>query len=171
MHKSAFTLVDYDSANPLHKERFGALNREWLVRYFRVEDHDEAAFADPEGHVLESGGVLLFAQVGNEIIGTGSLVPMEKAVFEIAKMAVTDAWQGRGIGEQMLVALIARAVQKNAQRLFIVSNTALEPAIRLYRKHGFADSAESRHGHYERGNITLERAMEKQAVDKQASSG
>jgi ribosomal protein S18 acetylase RimI-like enzyme len=34
-----------------------------------------------------------------------------------------------------------------------------ERAIRLYRRHGFKDSAEIRHTHYERGNITLERSL------------
>lgn len=152
-------LIDYDTRNPEHKLQFGALNREWLDRYFRVEDHDAEAFADPELHVLADDGVILMASADDVIVGTGSLMKMEEATYEIAKMAVTEAWQGQGIGGRILRALIERARGKKARRLFIVSNTKLETAIQLYRRHGFADSKENRHRHYERGNITLERAV------------
>jgi GNAT superfamily N-acetyltransferase len=163
MQKTELSLFDYDTRNPEHKARFGALNREWLERYFRVEDHDAETFADPETHVLAGGGVIIMAETAGDIVGTGSLVPMEAGVYEIAKMAVTDAWQGKGIGERILAALIARARAKAVRRLFIVSNTKLENAIRLYRRHGFGDSAQNRHGHYERGNITLEMPLESAA--------
>jgi GNAT superfamily N-acetyltransferase len=153
------SLFDYDPANPAHKKQFAALNREWLERYFRVEDHDAHAFADPEGTILRKDGVILMAEAEGEIIGTGSLMRLEEATYEVAKMAVTEQWQGRGIGERILLALIDRARKKKARRLFIVSNTKLETAIRLYRRHGFTDSKEVRHGHYERGNITLERPL------------
>ncbi len=149
-------IYDYDTKNSLHRERFGALNREWLTRYFRVEDQDAAAFADPEGHVLNNGGVILMAETEDGIIGTGSLIYMEEGAYEIAKMAVTDKCQGQGIGERLLLALMQRAREKEATRIFIVSNTKLERAIRLYRRHGFINSVENRHSHYERGNITLE---------------
>lgn len=160
MQNSTVTLEDYDAALPEHKEQFGALNREWLTKYFYVEDQDEAAFADPEGKILKKGGVILFARAEGLVVGTGSLVPMEeKGYFEIAKMAVTEAWQKHKIGQQMIVALIERAKVIKATKLYIVSNTKLENAIRLYRRHGFVDSAEARHKSYARGDITLERPM------------
>jgi len=171
MQEVKLSIFDYDTGNPLHKERFGALNREWLERYFRVEDHDSQSFADPEGKVLAKDGAILFAETEGDIIGTGSLLKMEEATYEVAKMAVTEHWQGRGIGERILLALIERAREKKASRLFIVSNTKLETAIRLYRKHGFADSVENRHSHYERGNITLERSLTRESMDKKQAAG
>jgi GNAT superfamily N-acetyltransferase len=171
MQTAKLSLIDYDTRNPEHKKQFGALNREWLERYFRVEDHDAEAFADPEGHVLTDGGVILMASVEGGIVGTGSLIALEEATYEVAKMAVTQAWQGQGIGERLLLALMERARDKRARRLFIVSNTKLETAIRLYRRHGFADSAENRHGHYERGNITLEKSLLKSSLDKRGRAG
>lgn len=156
MQKPTFSICDYEPYLPIHKERFAALNREWLERYFRVEAQDEISFANPEATVLNKGGIILMVSAGNEIVGTGSLLAMEEATYEIAKMAVTDTWQGRGIGETLLLALIRRAKEKNAKKLFIISNTSLERAIRLYRRHGFSNSLENRHAHYERGNITLE---------------
>lgn len=150
------SLFDYDIKNPLHKEKFGVLNREWLNRYFRVEAQDADAFANPEGRILAKGGVIIMAAIGDNIIGTGSLLPLEEAIYEVAKMAVTEQYQAQGIGKRILQALIERARSMEANRLYIVSNTKLERAIRLYRRHGFKNSAENRHSHYERGNITLE---------------
>lgn len=154
--QTAITLEAYDAANPQHKEQFAALNREWLNQYFKVEPFDEDIFADPEGQVIDKGGVILFARAGDEIVGTGSLLPLEKGCYEIAKMGVTKHWQKNKIGEQLIIALLDRAAKLKAKKLYIVSNTVLENAIRLYRRHGFVDSPEVRHGHYERGNITLE---------------
>jgi GNAT superfamily N-acetyltransferase len=159
MQQTELSLIDYDPGNPEHKKHFEAFNREWLERYFRVEDRDAEAFANPESYVLAEDGVILMAKTQEGFVGTGSLMKMEDATYEVAKMAVTEVWQGKGIGEHILLALIERARGKKARKLFIVSNTKLENAIRLYRKHGFKDSAENRHIHYERGNITLERSL------------
>ena len=109
--------------------------------------------------MLAKDGVILMAAAEGDIVGTGSLMKLEQDTYEVAKMAVTEKWQGRGIGERIFLTLVARARKKQARKLFIVSNTKLETAIRLYRRHGFTDSAENRHGHYERGNITLERSL------------
>jgi ribosomal protein S18 acetylase RimI-like enzyme len=159
MQQAKLSLCEYDAGNPKHKEYFALLNREWLEHYFRVEDHDKTTFADPKKAILDKGGVILFAELDGKIVGTGSLCALEEASYEIAKMAVTQNAQGRGIGEKLLLALMERARNLQAAKLFIVSNTKLETAIRLYRKHGFKDSTENRHAHYERGNITLECAL------------
>jgi ribosomal protein S18 acetylase RimI-like enzyme len=156
---SRIAFCDYDPENPQHREHFGALNREWLTRYFFVEPQDEAAFADPESTVLDGGGVILMALCDGVIVGTGSLLRHRDGTCEIAKMAVTEAAQGSGIGSELLALLMDRARDMGAAKLFIVSNTALQRAIRLYRRHGFVDSSENRHGHYARGNITLEYTM------------
>ncbi len=167
MHTTNIKIIDYDATQVLHRQRFASLNREWLERYFWVEEHDTKAFHDPEGTVLKKGGVILMAVADGEVVGTGSLFKLEGGVFEIAKMAVTDRLQGRGIGDKLMQALITRALVMGAQKLFIVSNTALERALRLYRRHGFVDSAEVRHTHYARGNITLEKPL----LDRCAQAG
>jgi len=163
-HKKAHarvTLIDYVPGNSIHRERFGALNREWLTKYFYVEPHDEAMFADPETIVLGKGkdGTILFAEAEGNIVGTGGLLRLRDGSFELVRMAVTEDYQGCGIGEQILAALLERVRAKGVKKVFIVSNTLLENAIRLYRRHGFKDSAENRHTHYARGNITLELAL------------
>lgn len=153
---AAITLEDYVPESEEHKQRFGALNREWLEKYFYVEPQDEAMFADPEGVVIEKGGAIIFARADGMIVGTCGLKPMEEGVYEIVRMAVTSGWQNRKIGERLLVAILEKARERKARKLFIISSTILEGAIRLYRRYGFTDSPEPRHKAYARGNITLE---------------
>src|SRR5665213_2910559 len=87
MQSDRVAIIDYDPGNPLHKERFAALNREWLTTYFFVEDEDERAFRDPQGKILDKDGVILLVEAAGEIIGTGSLLKMQPSGYEIAKMA------------------------------------------------------------------------------------
>ena len=56
-------------------------------------------------------------------------------------------------------AAIGHALESGARRIIIVSNTVLEPAIRLYRKHGFVPVPLSPDERYQRANIRLEREL------------
>ena len=62
---------------------------------------------------------------------------MAPGEFEVAKMAVTDAAQGLGIGRRLLQATIETARESGAARLFLETNSVLAPAIRLYESVGF----------------------------------
>jgi ribosomal protein S18 acetylase RimI-like enzyme len=75
---------------------------------------------------------------------------------EIAKMAVAPEARGRGYGDLLMEAAIRFARNVGASRIIIVSNTVLEPAIRLYEKHGFMRVPLSSDGRYRRANIRLE---------------
>ena len=39
---------------------FERLNREWIERWFAVEDADREMFADPEAQIVEPGGQIFF---------------------------------------------------------------------------------------------------------------
>jgi ribosomal protein S18 acetylase RimI-like enzyme len=75
-------------------------------------------------------------------------------------MAVAATARGRGFGDLLMDACIAFAHERKAHRLIIVSNTVLEPAIRLYRKHGFVQVPLARDARYERANIRLEMELQ-----------
>jgi ribosomal protein S18 acetylase RimI-like enzyme len=60
-------------------------------------------------------------------------------------------------------AAIQFATGIGAPRIIIVSNTVLEPAIRLYEKHGFERVPLAADGRYRRANIRLERVLESTA--------
>ena len=56
--------VEVVAYRPEWREDFARLNREWLERYFSVEEFDERMFADPEALILAPGGGIFFARAG-----------------------------------------------------------------------------------------------------------
>ncbi len=53
-------------------------------------------------------------------------------------------------------ATLAKLSALGASKVYLVSNTALDPAISLYRKHGFRTVSEGAHPSYARANIHME---------------
>ena len=145
----------WQPGSPEHRQAFADLNREWLNEFFRVELADEAMFADPQSYIIDKGGDIFFARLDGRIVGTVGLIKMEDGTYELAKMGVTSAVRGHGVGRQLAEALIAGARRRNARRLYIASNRKLAQAITLYKKLGFKELPEP-DMRYERADITLE---------------
>ena len=80
----------------------------------------------------------------------------DEGVYEIAKMAVEKNTRGKGYGNLLMEAAIGGAKAKGADKIIIVSNTILEPAIKLYKKYGFRTIRLGQDPNYERGNIEME---------------
>ena len=94
---------------PGDEAAFRRLNEEWIIRYFRLEAKDEEAIADPQRNILASGGRIFFAAIERECVGCCALIPCGAGEFEVAKMAVTAACQGMGIGRKLLEAVVDAA--------------------------------------------------------------
>jgi putative acetyltransferase len=144
---------------PYREELRGAfeeLNREWIEAHFTLEPADREVLDDPRGKILEPGGQVLFVLEGGEVKGTCAVLRHSREECEIAKMAVAPAARGRGFGDLLMVACIAFARSIGAHRITILSNTVLEPAIRLYRKHGFVPVPFAADPRFQRANIRLE---------------
>jgi putative acetyltransferase len=131
---SPVTIRNYQ---PGDEASFQRLNEEWIVRHFVLEDKDRAVLGDPAQHILKPGGQIIFAVIGSEAIGCCALVPERPAEYEVAKMAVTAAYQGRGIGRQILEAVIVEARRMGASRLYLETNSKLPSATHLYASVGF----------------------------------
>jgi putative acetyltransferase len=116
---------------------FRTLNEEWIVRYFVMEPKDEASLSDPRRTILDRGGRIFFAFRNGEPLGCCALLAMAPGEFEVAKMAVTQAAQGAGIGRRLLEQVIAEARAAGAHRLFLETNRKLPSAIHLYESVGF----------------------------------
>jgi ribosomal protein S18 acetylase RimI-like enzyme len=138
---------------------FEQLNRDWIESYFVLEEADREVFRDPVGHVLDPGGQIFFVMDGTEVLGTCAVLRHSTEECEIAKMAVAPAARGRGLGDRLMQAAIDFAEKSGTRRLVIVSNTVLEPALRLYRKYGFHEVPLQSDGRYRRANIRLEREL------------
>lgn len=124
---------------PGDERLFRELNEEWITRYFQLEPADKEKLGDPRGQILDHGGRILLAFNGDCGVGCCALISIRSGEFEVAKMAVTDAHQGKGIGHRLMAATIGKAREIGATRLYIETNHTLIPAIRLYRAHGFQD--------------------------------
>jgi GNAT superfamily N-acetyltransferase len=83
-------------------------------------------------------------------------------IYELAKMAVTDAFQGKGIGKALIEHCIREAAALGAKTLILYSNTKLTAAINLYKKYGFTEIPAG-DSHYVRSNIKMQMSI----VDKQ----
>jgi GNAT superfamily N-acetyltransferase len=145
------TIEDFRSE---HRDAFKALNLAWISTHWEPEPEDYKALDAPESYILEPGGHILLALAGGDVVGTCALIAMTDG-YELAKMAVSEAARGAGIGERLGRAAIERASTLGARRLFLESNTVLEPAIRLYRKLGFVE-IKGPPSPYARANIQME---------------
>ena len=148
---------------PEFRAAFDDLNREWIERYFALEPADREILGDPDGKIISAGGQVFFVIERGEILGTCAILRHSTDEYEIAKMAVAPEARGRGLGDLLMDACIAFARDRGAHRVIIVSNTVLEPAIRLYRKHGFVQVPLTGDPRYERANIRLEMELRPKA--------
>jgi putative acetyltransferase len=142
------------------RSAFERLNREWIETWFEVEDEDREVFRNPEAKILAAGGQIFFVLRQGEVLGTCAVIPHGPGEWEIAKMAVASAARGQGLGDLLMEAAIDFAHSMQARRVIIVSNTALQPALRLYQKHGFLVVPMIDDGRYRRANIRLELELE-----------
>lgn len=140
------------------KEPIKTLNLEWLKKYFKVEPKDEIVLSDPQGQIIDKGGMIFYAKYNDAIVGTVSLMKIDSTTYELSKMAVIDGVQGLGVGKKLMLHCLAVAEAKGIEKLILYSNRRLLPAIHLYEKFGFVE-VPLEGGVYERADIKMERIM------------
>ncbi|PTT25837.1 MarR family transcriptional regulator [Chryseobacterium sp. HMWF028] len=147
-------IVHYE---PKYQSAFKALNQEWISTYFEMEDADYKALDNPEEYILKKGGKILVALYNEEPLGVCALIKMDDPDydFELAKMAVSPKAQGKNIGWLLGRAIISKAKESGASKIYLESNTILKPAINLYYKLGF-QKVTGRSTPYQRCNIQME---------------
>lgn len=120
-----------------HKEDFRQLNRDWLVQYNLLESHDEAILDNPRETILNTGGAIFLAESDGQIVGSSALMKEHEGVYELVKMSVAKAYQGKGISRLLLNKCIEEARTLKARKLILFSNHQLTNALALYEKYGF----------------------------------
>lgn len=135
---------------------FYELNVEWLKKYFYVEKHDEEVLSNPKKFIIESGGIVLFAEYDNKIVGTVALMYLkDENCFELTKMAVSPEYRGKKIGQIILGNCIKKAKKMGLDKLILYSNRVLENAIYIYKKYGFVEIPIKEGFPYKRADIKM----------------
>lgn len=137
---------------------FKRLNLEWLDKYSLTEEADLKVLNDPEKEILATGGCIFLAKTGDEIVGSCALIAEGQGVYELAKMAVAPAFQGKGISKMLLEKCLDEAVNKKAKRIFLLSNSQLSTALTLYEKFGFRHIPVTG-SHYLTADIMMEKIL------------
>lgn len=134
---------------------FRELNEAWIEKYFGLEEPDREVLGNPVGHVIEPGGHIYMACVEDRAVGCCALIPVRKGVYEVAKMAVDEAYRGRGIGRKLLAYVIAQARTAGATLLTLESSSKLTNAVHLYESLGF-QHLPPKPSPYARANVFME---------------
>jgi putative acetyltransferase len=103
----------------------------------------------PPGHVfaldwsgLQKPEISFYAMwEGESLLGFGALKELEPRAGEIKSMRTADEHLRKGVAATILQHLIGEASQRGYTRLSLEtgSGVAFEPALALYRKHGFTE--------------------------------
>jgi ribosomal protein S18 acetylase RimI-like enzyme len=152
---SAATNVEIVDYSRRFGDAFGILNREWLERYFQVEPIDHEILADPEGAIINDGGVILYLLMSEAVVGTVALKHQGDGVYELTKMAVTADHQGQGLGRQLLSAAIKRFTDLGGKMLYLESHSSLTQALVLYESAGFQHQTPPSPSEYERADVYM----------------
>ncbi len=147
--------VEIVAYTPKHKNDFKVLNVEWLKKYFTVEPVDEKVLDNPKKEIIDKEGEIFFALYKDDVIGTVAIKKASPKAFEILKMAVTEKFQSRGVGQLLMNKAIDFAKSKKATALQLDTSRKLEGAMRLYENFGFKVVDTEPALEYERSTIRM----------------
>jgi putative acetyltransferase len=128
------TIIEYSGR---YLDDFRNLNLEWLDKYNLTEEADMIVLNDPQGMIVDKGGFIWLAMAENKVIGSSALIKEHDGEYELAKMAVTAEYRGKGISKLLIETCLAKAKEIGAKKLLLFSNHQLQTALKLYEKYGF----------------------------------
>jgi len=129
-------IVEYEEQ---YKNTFINISYEWLKKYSLLEPKDILILNHPEETVLENGGHILFAKYDEKVVGTVALMKIDGDTFELAKLSVTEQYQGLKIGSMLIKRCIEIAKKDEAKKIILYTNHELTAAIHLYNRYGFKE--------------------------------
>lgn len=156
------TAISILAFEPRHAEAFAALNIAWVERFFTVEAKDREQLHDAKARILDKGGAILIAEdETGDAVGCVALVPHGEGEVELAKMAVAESAQGRGVGRRLMEAALEQAREMGCRSVYLESNHVLVPAITLYERSGFRHLAAGERpiSPYARCDVYMRRAL------------
>ncbi len=154
-------MAQIENWKPQYTKYFEALNRGWITRFFdenAIEPFEVELLTHPDKEILNKGGHLFFAIEDGNVLGCVALLKHGETEYEISKLAVDPAAQGKGVANQLFEAIFSYAKDNNINKLILESNTRLKAAMGLYNKYGFNEVKDFT-PHYTRVNIKFEKLL------------
>lgn len=133
-YRDRIEIIDYA---PRLRKHFESLNREWLDKYFRVEEMDARLLSRPYQEIVKRGGAVVFARLDGRVVGTAALIRHEDGIFELAKMAVSESARRRMVGTKLTEAILQHVRDLEGKELYLETHRKLKAANALYEKMGF----------------------------------
>ena len=119
-------IIDFSAE---HAAAFKQLNLAWITEHWRVEAADLKALDSPFESIIDVGGAILIGELGSAVVGTVALIPLEEGTLELAKMTVSKAARGTGLGLALGKAALERAKAMGAQKVYLESNRSEERRV------------------------------------------
>lgn len=131
----AETADHYRETTQLFKEYAAWLNIDLCFQRFEEELRGvNQMYAKP------SGAVILCSE-GGEYIACVALRPIDAESAELKRMYVKEPFRKAGIGESLLKMAVAYAKNAGYKTIKLDTLDTMQPAISLYKKHGFTECA------------------------------
>ena len=146
-----FQIVTFNSK---YSNSFFELNKSWIEEYWSLEDSDIADLLNPVNSIIAKGGEIFFIVINKKAIGTAAMIPYSKNKMELAKMTIDYKFRGLGLSKLLLSRCISYAKNKRVSEVFLISNSKLKAARKLYDNFGFTETPLDS-SKYQRGNYKM----------------
>ena len=145
--------------NHKHLPEFIRLNELWISHFFELELTDKALAKYPE-KIIADGGYVISLTDSDQVVAVCALFHKGKDTYELARMTVHPDYRGQGLAHQLMDVCFQQLKKINAQKVYLISNTQLKAAIKLYKKYGFMTTHLGPHPDYQRADVVMERNLE-----------
>lgn len=139
------TKADFPAIKELWKE-FMDFHKERDPFFARVDDAHEDFGRFMQNNLSKNDWLILVAAAGDQVIGYGSATIMsyppiyvEPRYGYIQDVAVTEAYRGQGVGQQLFARMVTWFREKNISRLELEVAATNEVSQAFWQKIGFKD--------------------------------
>ena len=131
--------IEISNYNFKYNQSFYDLNKSWIEEFWILEDSDLKDLLKPRESIIDLGGEIFFALANSIVVGTAAMIPFPNSKIELAKMTVHKEFRGKGLSKILLKKCIDYAKACKAKEIFLISNSRLLSARKLYDKFGFIE--------------------------------
>lgn len=146
--------IEITNYNSKYDQSFYELNKSWIEEFWILEASDLKDLLKPQESIIDLGGEVFFALVNNLVVGTAAMIPFPNSKIELAKITVQKEYRGKGLSKILLKRCINYAKVSKAKEIFLISNSRLISARKLYDKFGFIE-VDLDSNKYKRGNYKM----------------